>query len=239
MTNVAVLTGEHAAAALAHDFNNKLTAAIGYMSLYDASQTPGWLVEVSRALESMRVLCAETLSMVKQMAGETSTQPGQADIRSTHELVEGVLAQFKLLADTKQITILFEGTTDLPLFQLSSSEFERVLANLLSNAVKFTPNGGLIIVRAIEQSSDLYTFEVEDNGQGIAPDLLSSIWNPLTQGPHDPAQGVGLGLAIVKGIVEQSGGQVAVRSAGGKGTTFTFDIPVSSRRCYSVRNAAV
>jgi signal transduction histidine kinase len=239
MTNVAVLTGEHAAAALAHDFNNQLTAAIGYMSLYDASQTPGWLVEVSKALESMRILCAETLSMVKQMAADTSTQSGQADIRSTHDVVEGVLAQFLLVANTKQITMLFEGNTDLPLFQLSPSEFERVLANLVSNAVKFTPNGGLIIVRAIEETSGFYNFEVEDTGPGIDPDLLSSIWNPFAQGPHDPAHGIGLGLAIVKGIVEQSGGRIAVKSEVGRGSTFTLEIPVNTEPRNLVRRANV
>src|ERR1700679_3286808 len=140
MTNVAVLTGEHASAGLTHDFNNKLTAAIGYMSLYKLCPTTSSLDEVSRALESMRVLCADTLKMVRRIATDTSTRSGQSDDGpSARDVVEGVLAQFLPTANTKQITIHFEGNADLPHFQLSSSELGRVLDNLVSNAVKFSP----------------------------------------------------------------------------------------------------
>jgi signal transduction histidine kinase len=97
----------------------------------------------------------------------------------------------------------------------------QVLGNLVGNALKFTPEGGRIVVRATDRV-DAVRFEVEDNGAGIKPEHLPHIFERFAS--YD-AGGTGLGLFIVKSIVGAHRGDLAVRSAPGQGSTFSFEIP--------------
>jgi CheY-like chemotaxis protein len=106
---------------------------------------------------------------------------------------------------------------------------QQVLWNLLSNAVKFTPNGGIVQVRAEEHGGEV-AIEVSDSGQGIAPDFLPFVFERFRQADMTSTRthgGLGLGLAIVRQLVELHGGRVEVHSAGrGQGATFIVTLPM-------------
>src|SRR4029078_12990841 len=104
----------------------------------------------------------------------------------------------------------------------------QILLNLLSNAVKFTPDGGKIDVRAI-QSQDRVEISVSDTGIGIAQEDQDAIFEEFRQVGSDYArkrEGTGLGLTLARKFVELHGGRIWVRSEIGRGSTFTFTLPV-------------
>jgi len=106
----------------------------------------------------------------------------------------------------------------------------QILLNLLSNAVKFTPDGGKIDVRAI-QSQDNVEISVSDTGIGIAEEDQEAIFEEFRQVGSDYArkrEGTGLGLTLARKFVELHGGRIWVRSEIGRGSTFTFTLPVRS-----------
>jgi signal transduction histidine kinase len=102
------------------------------------------------------------------------------------------------------------------------------LLNLLSNVVKFTPEGGRIKIDA-RQCDGAVEISVSDTGIGIAPDDLPKIFEEFGQVGTDYAhksEGTGLGLTLAKKFVELHGGKIWVQSSPGKGSTFTFTLPV-------------
>jgi signal transduction histidine kinase len=106
----------------------------------------------------------------------------------------------------------------------------QVLANLLANAERFCPDGGRIRIRGSRQGQEAVAIAVQDNGPGIAPEHQTRIFDRLYQVVDDTGasrKGLGLGLNIVKTIVDAHGGEVRVDSAPGRGSTFTFTLPVA------------
>jgi signal transduction histidine kinase len=104
----------------------------------------------------------------------------------------------------------------------------QVLLNLLSNAVKFTPPGGRIVVAATPANGTVEV-SVSDTGIGIAPEDHEAIFEEFRQVGTDYArkrEGTGLGLSLAKRFVELHGGRIWVKSEVGKGSTFTFTLPV-------------
>jgi len=102
-----------------------------------------------------------------------------------------------------------------------------VLLNLLSNALKFTPEGGRIDVRAAPQDG-VAEISVADTGVGIAPEDQDAVFEEFRQvGTADKkVEGTGLGLALSRKFIELHGGRIWVESEVGKGSTFTFTLPL-------------
>jgi PAS domain S-box-containing protein len=108
----------------------------------------------------------------------------------------------------------------------------QVLVNLLNNAAKFTDNGGTIAIDAHEENGTA-VITVDDDGRGMAAELLAHVFEPFVQGPtardREPG-GLGLGLSLVKGLTELHGGSVSASSAGaGRGSRFTVRLPALTR----------
>jgi len=105
---------------------------------------------------------------------------------------------------------------------------QQVLTNLVANAIKFTPVGGTINVRA-SCAGPLCEVQVQDNGVGIAPEIVPTLFQRYTRGPSSnrDAGGTGLGLLIVREIVEAHGGAVGVESTPGAGSRFWFRLPAA------------
>ena len=107
-------------------------------------------------------------------------------------------------------------------------ELDRLVGNLVSNAVKYTPTGGSVTVTLVPQGDDLVVLDVSDDGIGISEEDQLGLFGAFFRTTNPDAlrePGTGLGLAIVATIVERHHGAVAVRSALGKGTTFTVTLP--------------
>jgi two-component system sensor histidine kinase HydH len=127
-------------------------------------------------------------------------------------------------ATTVQVTLHYQDDADLPPIVADESQIRQVLINLLLNAIQAQLNGGTVRISA-RYESDVAQIRllVQDNGPGIAPELLEKIWRPFFT---TKAAGAGLGLAIVRRIVWEHGGDIACTSAEGQGTGFQIVLPV-------------
>src|ERR1035438_7093860 len=126
-------------------------------------------------------------------------------------------------AAQKRIRIEVEAYADLSFVKADKRAVRSILDNLLSNAIRYTPLDGEILLAA-EEIHDSVQFTVRDTGRGIEADRLGAIFDRLSSFSEKNS---GLGLALVRRLVEQLGGQIAVESRLGHGTTFRFSLPVA------------
>ena len=184
------------------------------------------------------------LDTAKLDAGKLVLQKTKGDIA---KLVKDEIQAFMPQAERKNISLNFGILAkSLPEISFDEIRISQVIDNLLSNSLKFTPENGKITVEldydVISPASDnpLSTKEfsglnkyivvsVSDNGVGITPEQQKFLFSKYTQAKNTTEElatkGTGLGLYLVKGIVESHDGQVWVKSAQGKGTTFSFALP--------------
>jgi signal transduction histidine kinase len=121
------------------------------------------------------------------------------------------------------ITLQLEALDQLGIVALHEYTFRRALLNLVQNAIEAMPQGGTLTFRGRRQDAAVH-LDVGDTGSGIAPEQITQIFEPLyTTKPG----GTGLGLYIVQEVVAAQGGQVAVQSTVGSGTTFTITLPLA------------
>ena len=129
-------------------------------------------------------------------------------------------------ADAKGLTLHIDAPADLPEIAADRGQVERVITNLVTNAIRATDAGATIEISAALRNG-LVAISVRDTGRGIPHDYLDRIFEPFVQVPNAPAGGAGLGLSISRRIIQAHGGQLAVRSHVGQGTTFTFTLPLA------------
>ena len=115
---------------------------------------------------------------------------------------------------------------DLPPVPADAERVQQIVVNLVANAVRFTPPGGRVSVSATMEA-DQVAIHVVDTGVGIPADLVPKIFDPYEQA-HQGRGGSGVGLNVVRGLVEAHGGRVWVESEEGRGSRFTFTLPVAA-----------
>lgn len=153
------------------------------------------------------------------------------------ELIQSIVAIEKPAAKMKGLDYIIEHNDDVPNFLIGDEyRLKRILINLLSNAIKFTSNGFVkFTIKILKKSKKniLVNFIVEDSGIGIEKARLNLIYEKFSRGmPSNQGvyKGPGLGLRIVKKFIEETGGEIEIKSTLGKGTKFTctflFELPL-------------
>jgi len=147
--------------------------------------------------------------------------------------VENVIAALNNSALDNNIKIHYNYEKDLPEnFVADQLKISQILINLIGNAIKFTKDGDIWVrVSKIDQKGNTYKlkFEIEDNGIGITKEKQDNMFESFSQGSiqiNRKYGGTGLGLSIVKGLIEILKGKIYLKSELGKGSTFTFEIPL-------------
>jgi signal transduction histidine kinase len=147
---------------------------------------------------------------------------------SLKELIEAMVDELNLLAETKQQIVELDLPEDLPEIETARRRFNLILSNLLSNASKFTPEGGKIRIEARVGEGEVVV-SVRDTGIGIPAKERERIFAPFYQIEDSLTRthgGLGLGLAIAKSAVATCGGRIWVESEEGAGSTFSFTLPI-------------
>jgi two-component system sensor histidine kinase BarA len=177
------------------------------------------------------------LDMINDILDLAKMEAGKMEVRLSEFRLEAVIhAQCDLvrtLAEEKNIDLRVEFENDLPLLYQDQAKVQQILTNLLSNAIKFTPEGGRITVSARSDARGTVEFSVADTGVGIPASEMEIIFEKFRQGKSVLGRdnltreysGTGLGLSIVKELCKLLGGEVAVESELGKGSTFRVVIP--------------
>jgi len=215
---------------VAHDLRNPLnTISMATTLLIDEpGQDParvGPLRIIKRSGERMNHLIQDLLSVTTIEAGRLSIAPQKM---SVGELLEEALETLGPLAREKSITFDVTGADDLPAVRADHARVLQVISNLVGNAIKFTPAGGSITLSAIRADGRVQ-FSVTDTGPGIPPAQIPRLFGKFWQAKRGDGRGVGLGLAIARGIVEAHGGTIEVQSEIGKGSVFSFALPIWGR----------
>jgi NtrC-family two-component system sensor histidine kinase KinB len=171
-------------------------------------------------------LMRELLDLSKIESGAVT--PQMAPVRPV-TLVGEAIEPLRLQVEAKGIRLEVDAPPDLPHVSVDRGQIERVITNLVSNAMRATADGGSITITAVRRSDEV-AVSVTDTGSGIPREYLATIFEPFVQVPHATVGGAGLGLTISRRIVEGHGGRLSVQSEPGRGSTFTFTIPLASER---------
>lgn len=151
---------------------------------------------------------------------------------SVSRIIEDVASSFHEMAVGKGIALKTEMPNDDDLFvELDGGKIAIVLSNLLKNAITFTNEGGQVIIRG-EKKPEYVTVTVQDNGLGIPAKDLPRIFDRFYQVESHLTRrhgGMGLGLSVAKVMIEMHGGRIWAESTEGKGSTFTFLLPISKK----------
>jgi two-component system phosphate regulon sensor histidine kinase PhoR len=217
---------------VAHDLRtplNAITLATHVLELRWPEGGPD--PDTARMMRTLRRNSAHLKTLVDKVLDENThllTELGLKLERRRFDLwplVEGVMQDVQPMALERKTALVNQVPDDL-VVNADASLVRRILQNLLSNAIGYTP-GGVVTIGAREEGAEgPVECWVADNGDGIPPERLSTVFDALETDPG--RDGVGLGLAIVKTFVEAHDGRVSVESAPGKGCVFRFTLPRSA-----------
>lgn len=174
--------------------------------------------------ERLEKLMRDLLDLSRIEAGKDVPQLSPHLIR---EMIAATAESFRGQAESKGIVLKAEVSPGLPPVLADRAQVERVISNLVSNALRHTERGGAILIAAAPREGHV-AVSVRDTGHGIPPEFLPHIFEKFVRVPDAPSGDAGLGLAISKRIIEAHGGQIAVQSEVGRGTTFTFTVRIAA-----------
>ena len=222
-------------ATMSHELRTPLTSIIGYSDMLLSGMTgelnekqSAFVESILKGGEALLGLINDILDLTKIEAGRLELNPESVDLRAA---LLGVLPVVKPRAQEKKIRISTFLPTDLPLVFADPAKFNQILLNLLTNGIKYTHDNGSLSVeaRTVDRMVEIW---VNDTGMGIAKEDQEKVFQRFTQIDSSATRsqgGTGLGLAIVKELVELHGGTIRVQSKLGKGSSFIFTMPISTR----------
>jgi len=223
------------AGGVAHDFNNVLTAIIGYSDLLLVNHRP---TDPSfQDIMQIKQNANRAAGLVRQLLAFSRRQTLRPQVLQLGDVLSDLQILLLRLVGEK-VTLDLRYGRDLWLVKADLNQFEQVIVNLVVNARDAMAGHGIIIMRTRNISpedcagfnekalapAEYVSIDVEDNGQGIPPDVKEKIFEPFFT-TKEVGKGTGLGLAMVYGIVKQTGGYVFCDSTVGKGTTFHILLP--------------
>lgn len=217
----------------AHELRTPLTSIKGYLYVLIRDYYKVFDDKQKNILKKLNLSTQRLVSLVENLLNVTRIERGTLNINLQEvdwlENVKGVIGEIIDQAKDKKMELVFEAPSEsLPKVYADQLRINEVLSNLLSNAINYSPAGGRIRVW-IELSGTEIITHVADTGQGIPKDAIAHLFTKffrvagkLEQG----SKGTGLGLYIAKSIVNLHHGRIWVESEFGKGSTFSFTLPV-------------
>lgn len=217
---------------VSHELKTPLTVIQGHAAkLGDApNDRDGWQASrriIAEEAKRLTQLVDNLLTLARleapAFALETSTV-------SVPALLEDAVLQVHDLAEERGLALSLSLAPSLPRVQADRARLKQVVLNLIDNALKYTPAGGAMTVSA-EAVDGRLVCAVADTGEGIPADDLPHVFEKLYRARRvkgRPVEGSGLGLTICQQIIRAHGGEIRVDSTPGRGTTFTFTLPVTA-----------
>ncbi|NTU44016.1 MAG: HAMP domain-containing protein [Chlorobiaceae bacterium] len=196
-----------------------LQEEVGELNVQQTELMVGAREDCERLVEMLDDLL--DLNRIESGKGQLEPRPVQPSV-----LVREGMEPFLGEAKDRNVTLTELTADELPDVVADASSVRHIFANLLSNALRFTMPGGSVTAGAALEE-EFVRFFVEDTGSGIASEHMTHLFEQFYRAPgQDKQSGVGLGLAIVKELVEAQGGIVSSQSHPGKGSRFSFTLPL-------------
>jgi signal transduction histidine kinase len=217
---------------MSHELRTPLTAIIGFSEVLAQKVFGEMNDKQTEYMDDIISSGRHLLSLINDILDLSKVEAGRMDLDLTKfdvpMAIDNALTLIRERATRHDIKVLHHIDEQMGEVMGDERKFKQILLNLLSNAVKFTPEGGRIDVDA-GLNNDCVEISVSDTGIGIAPEHQETIFEEFRQVGTDASkkrEGTGLGLALTKRFVELHGGTLRVESILGKGSTFTFTLPI-------------
>jgi signal transduction histidine kinase len=223
-------------AAISHDLRTPLSS-LRVMSeaisdgITDEQQTKLYLGRIRNETIYMDGLIEDLFELSQLDAGKVKLKLEKSNLA---DLISDTIGGLQAQAETRWQNLSGEIADELPDLHFDMHKIQRVLNNLVGNALRYTSEQGEIVITAQPECKDQKNWvaiSVRDNGEGIPLEDQKRIFEPFYRGERSRARehghgGAGLGLAIAKRLIEAHNGKIWVESVEGKGSTFTFALPV-------------
>ncbi|MFH1174850.1 MAG: ATP-binding protein [archaeon] len=216
-----------------HELKTPLTAISAYLEILDdykadfsAIQLEG-LGAIKRNISQLKTIINNILEVSRMESGRFELSFKDMNVK---EKIQNIVDNLSILGESKGIKLLANVEEGIPLIKTDEMRFEEILNNLIGNAIKFTKQGS-ITVKAMRDGQFLKV-SVIDTGIGIPEDKIKNLFQKFYQVDASLSRkygGTGLGLSITKKIIQLQGGTITVESIVGKGTTFTFTLPLEGK----------
>jgi len=229
-------------ATMSHELRTPLNSIIGFTGIILQGMAGPLNPEQSKQLDMVRTSARHLLALVNDVLDISKIEAGQLQVAlepiDARRSIQKVLGLVKPQIEAKRLRFGIQVDPDLGEVVADERRFEQVLLNLLSNAIKFTEQGEVALVAEIVPSFKLegetssrpaLRVRVSDSGIGIKPSELPTLFQPFKQidsGLARKHDGTGLGLAISRRLATLMGGEITAQSEWGKGSTFSFTLPL-------------
>jgi PAS domain S-box-containing protein len=215
-------------ATASHEFKTPLSSINLSLKLLGDIRMGDLNDEQKKLVNSIRTQSNRLSKVVNELLDYSQAETGNIRLKLTEvkpeDVVDLTVTALMMLVSEKNIQLESKIDENLPSIQADLEKTVWVLVNLLSNAIRYSPQNGVINVDA-KLADGMVTFSVEDNGPGIAEDELPKVFDKFAQ-VGKLKKGTGLGLAISKEFVQSQGGKIWVESEPGKGSKFSFSMPI-------------
>jgi signal transduction histidine kinase len=216
---------------MSHELRTPLNAILGYTELMADGAYGEPSEKMLGILKRLEANGQHLLGLINDVLDLSKIEAGQLVLElsdySVQDIAQTVRSTLEPLANDKKLAFKVEMATELPPGRGDGRRLTQVLINLVGNAIKFT-DAGEVAIKA-EANNGSFRVSVRDTGPGISPADQAKLFQEFQQADNAITRkkgGTGLGLAISKRIIEMHGGRIWVESQVGRGSTFTFTLPV-------------
>ena len=219
---------------VSHELRTPLTSIKGFVDLLldgeageIGEEQREFLDIVGHNADRLVALINDLLDVSRIEAGKIELDRVSLDLG---RIIRGVANAFRPQIEAKGQTLALDLASELPTISGDTERITQIVTNLLSNAHKYTPRGGTLAIAAA-RAGDTIRVSVRDSGIGLAPEDQAKIFTKFFRARNRTTQevpGTGLGLAITRALVELHGGAMDVESVAGRGSTFSFSLPLDT-----------
>jgi signal transduction histidine kinase len=228
-----------------HELRTPLTAIVGWTDLFmeeslDEKTLARGLSQVRQSARVLLALIDDLLDLARMDRGSLALD---RKLVALPDVIQRSIDTVRMMAEGRSVSIILAPLpASMTLVRADPLRLQQILWNLLANAIKFSRRHGRVVVR-VEREPERYLVSVEDDGIGIPSGELSHVFERFRQVDGSPTRqhaGMGIGLALARSLVELHGGTIWADSVVGKGSRFTFTLPIrpGDRRSGEIESAA-